>query len=186
MKLYLIIISALLIPIFTTLNGCLFTEKNAMFIANEESYTDNLLEDVIYAIENRDTEKMKMTFADNTIEEIVDFDKSAEELFEYYQGNMKSYTIQGGPCVESSYNGEGDNRTWKSYEVTYDIYTDKDNYRIYIYGCMMDDKYSDNIGIRSLYIIKAADDIDLEWPYWGDWKNTPGINIGIKNMIPEK
>ena len=36
----------------------------------------------------------------------------------------------------------------------------------------------DNVGIRSLYIIRFADDTDQERAYRGDGNDTPGINIG--------
>ena len=38
--------------------------------------------------------------------------------------------------------------------------------------------------INSLYIVIKSDDTDPNYAYRGDDKNTPGINIGIKNIIP--
>lgn len=43
----------------------------------------------------------------------------------------------------------------------------------------------DNLGIHSLYIIKSEEDTDISFAYWGDGKDTPGINIGIKNVLPK-
>ena len=43
---------------------------------------------------------------------------------------------------------------------------------------------ADNVGIRSLYIIRLADDTDPQFAYRGDEKYTPGININKTSKIP--
>ena len=63
--------------------------------------------------------------------------------------------------------------------------TDKQTYRIAIQDCVIDETNSANVGIWSLYIIKMEDDTDPSFAYWGDGKNTPGININIKNNLSD-
>ena len=49
---------------------------------------------------------------------------------------------------------------------------------------LLDTADADNVGIRSLYIIRLADDTDPQFAYRGDEKYTPGININKKSRIP--
>ena len=42
---------------------------------------------------------------------------------------------------------------------------------------LQDTADADNVGIRSLYVIRLADDPNPQRAYRGDGENTPGINI---------
>ena len=53
-------------------------------------------------------------------------------------------------------------------------------YRIAIQSFTVDTANPNNVGIWSLYIIKAEDDEDPYSAYRGDGKYTPGIHINIK------
>ena len=66
----------------------------------------------------------------------------------------------------------------KSYDMTYDFNTNICKYRLAIKWCAQDTSNADNVGIWSLYIIRAEDDITPNHAYWGDCLWTNGINIG--------
>ena len=57
-------------------------------------------------------------------------------------------------------------------------------YRFAMEYMLLDTADADNVGIRSLYIIRLADDTDPQFAYRGDEKYTPGININKKSRIP--
>lgn len=68
--------------------------------------------------------------------------------------------------------------------ATYDVETTQDKYRFAMEYMLLDTADADNVGIRSLYIIRLADDTDPQFAYRGDEKYTPGININKKSRIP--
>ena len=50
-------------------------------------------------------------------------------------------------------------------------------YRFAMEFMLQDTADADNVGIRSLYVIRLADDPNPQRAYRGDGENTPGINI---------
>ena len=98
-------------------------------------------------------------------------------LFDYYRGEFVSYDDWGGPGVEQSVDN---GRKKKEMYSTYDIKTSEQMYRIAIQSFTVDTANPNNVGIWSLYIIKAEDDEDPYSAYRGDGKYTPGIHINIK------
>ena len=118
------------------------------------------------AIENKDKQACEKLFA-KKVRNSQDFDKQIEELFEYFDGKVVSYEENGLQTSSSSEEGE----------------QSKEYYRVALLDVIYDDFDSDNCGIHSLYIIKANEDTDLTYSYWGDHKYTKGINIGIKNKL---
>jgi hypothetical protein len=168
MKKWFFTSSVLLLAII--LSACLPSNlfKSDSQIINEQ------FDRVLKALNEKDGETLKSLFSKNAIETDVDFDENLQLLFQYYEGNNSSY-IDDGPLVASKsrdYDCEQ-----KSIEKSYDVTTSENTYRLAVNLVVTDDTDNDNIGIWSLYIIKAADDSDPECSYWGDGKNTPGINI---------
>lgn len=131
---------------------------------------------VLEALEKGDRVVLKALFSPNAIEQSENFDKSVEILFEYYQGINASYTDDGPLTAEKSQD-YGIER--KVIDKTYDVTTNVGTYRFAVSFVATDDADASNVGIWSLYVIKMKDDPDQDCAYWGDGKNTPGINIGI-------
>lgn len=142
-----------------------------------------LLEEILKAIEEKNETALIDLFAPNSIKSLENFNESINSLFDYYEGNKISYKQMDAVVKESPSYAPNDEQI----DVTFDIKTDKQSYRIAFRTIeFIGNKHTkDNYGIRSLYIIKAEDDTDLSVPYWGDGQFTPGIHIGVKNVIPE-
>lgn len=104
-----------------------------------------------------------------------------KSLFDYYGGDFVSYNNWGGPGVEET---REDGYRLKEFYSTYDVKTSERTYRFAMQDVTIDIVNPDNVGIRSLYVIKMEDDTDPLFAYRGDGKNTPGINMNIKNYIP--
>ena len=130
------------------------------------------------AIENKDKQACEKLFA-KKVRNSQDFDKQIEELFEYFDGKVVSYEENGLQTSSSSEEGEQS----KEYYSSFELKSDRTNYRVALLDVIYDDFDSDNCGIHSLYIIKANEDTDLTYSYWGDHEYTKGINIGIKNKL---
>ncbi len=147
----------------------MFFARNNNQIANEQ------LEALLEAIQSKNTQAVKELFSDNAWAESGNMEKSILVLFDYFQGELVSYKNWAGPSVHATKNhGE----YWKSYDCTYDFETTQDKYRLAMEIVTVDTADADNIGIRSLYIIRFEDDTDQNCAYWGDGEHTPGINIG--------
>ena len=147
----------------------MFFARNNNQIANEQ------LEALLEAIQSKNTQAVKELFSDNAWAESGNMEKSILVLFDYFQGELVSYKNWAGPSVHATKNhGE----YWKSYDCTYDFETSKDKYRLAMEIITVDTTDADNIGIRSLYIIRFEDDTDPNCAYRGDGAYTTGINIG--------
>lgn len=156
----------------------MFSRFGFLYNNTDCEVSNNKFEEILNAIQNKDEKALKSLFAKNALNKIENFDDSVEELFSYYEGKFISYDDWGGPYAtgEIKY---GNKIT--ELRPTYDIVTDKGNYRATMKMISVDTNDSDNIGVWSIYIIKAEHDDDLSRAYWGDKKNTPGINLDIKN-----
>lgn len=190
MKRKILILAILLITIL--FSSCsigdseMFSRFGKFYNKNDHEVVNSKFEEVLTAIQNKDKKVLKSLFAKNALLKVENFDNSAEELFDYYDGNYTSYDDWGGP-MESEEIKHGERITELC--PTYDIITDKGNYRATMKIISVDTNDSDNIGVWSIYIIKAENDDDLSCAYWGDIKYndsqyTTGININ-KKSIPD-
>lgn len=93
-------------------------------------------------------------------------------LFDFYDGEMISFK-RYGPGSNSFKEG---NIYSKEIFASYDVTTTKGVYRISILFCTVDTQTPGNVGILSLYIIRAENS-DTDHAYWGDDSRSPGINI---------
>lgn len=151
---------------------------NDFYKANEKEVANAKLEELLNAIQNKDQERLRSLFAKNALSKAKDFDMNMEKLLDYYEGDYISYDDWGGPLTE-----EETIDAWiKTIKPSYDIKTSKRSYRVAFELRTVDTGDSDNIGLWSIDIIKAENDNDLTYAYWGDLKYTPGINIDIKNI----
>lgn len=156
----------------------MFSRFGRFFNVNSRELLNNTLEEALTSIQNKDKEKLKSLFAKNALNKIENLDDSIEELFSYYEGEYTSYD-DWGAFHETGEIKYGNKIT--ELRSTYDIVTDKGNYRATMKMISVDTNDSGNIGVWSIYFIKAENDDDLSCAYWGDKKNTPGINLDIKN-----
>lgn len=148
------------------------------YSADAEEYA--IMIEVLDAIQNRDEDALRKLFSKNTVAQVNGFDQSITDLFDYYQGNYISLDWKGASGAENWDFGERK----KYISFSYDVKTNKTVFRFHIDYCSIDSLDDNNVGIYSLYIIKMEDDTDPEFAYGGDRKKTPGINIGIKNILP--
>ena len=167
-----------LITLMLLLTSCSMGDSNMrkMFFArNNKQIANEQLEALLEAIQSKNAQAVKELFSDNAWAESGNMEKSILVLFDYFQGELVSYKSWAGPSVHATKNhGE----YWKSYDRTYDFETTQDKYRLAMEIITVDTTDADNIGIRSLYIIRFEDDTRPNFAYWGDGEHTPGINIG--------
>lgn len=149
--------------------------RKMFFARNNNQIANERFEALIDAIQTHNSDAVKAVFSNNVLREVENIDDSIQELFDYFQGNLLSYNEWAGPDVSAK---KGNGNYWKSYDCTYDFETSKDKYRLAMEIITVDTTDADNIGIRSLYIIRFEDDTDPNCAYRGDGAYTTGINIG--------
>lgn len=149
--------------------------RKMFFARNNKQIANERFEALLEAIQSKNAQAVKELFSDNAWAESGNMEKSILVLFDYFQGELVSYKSWAGPSVHATKNhGE----YWKSYDCTYDFETTQDKYRLAMEIITVDTADADNVGIRSLYIIRFEDDTDQNCAYRGDGAYTPGINIG--------
>jgi hypothetical protein len=156
------------------------------FNDNDQEIAKTRMDYLLEALDNKDKDGLKAMFSKNAIDQVENFDQSITDLFDYYEGDFVSYDNWGGPVTEEGINSDGTGRKWKRLDSTCDVKTSNGEYRFAIIEFVQDTADADNVGVWSLYIIKMEDDNDPEYAYWGDGKDTPGINIGVpRAVLPE-
>ena len=151
------------------LAGCDF------FAVSDDEDADNKLEAFVECLNNEDREGIKTLFSQNKIANLTGFDESIEELLQYYDGDFLSVTRYSTGVERDK--DSGIERKW--YNMSYDVTTSVETYRMAFIWCVNDTGDDNNIGIESYYILKASDDPNYpQYTYGGDGEWTPGINIG--------
>ena len=149
--------------------------RRNFLMKDDSSVANDKFSELIDAIQTQDINTLKSLFSKNALKEAENLDESIRHLFDYFQGELVSYNNWGGPGVKAEME-YGDYQ--EVYDATYDFETAQDKYRLWMEIITVDTTDADNVGIRSLYIIRFEDDTRTDFAYRGDGEHTPGINIG--------
>ena len=161
--------------------ACSADGKNMFKTKSDQDIANEKLDKVLQALENNDPAALKNLFSVNAINSSDSFESDLQLLIDYFDGKTIFYNNQ---CALNVSRTREDDFEKKTISSTYDVETDKQIYRIAIQDVITNTLDQNDVGINSLYIIIKSDDTDPNYAYRGDGKNTPGINIGIKNIIP--
>ena len=133
-----------------------------------------LAESFVLTIDEKNTSSLKNLFSKEITSSIETFDTDITQLFEYYKGTSTLKKFRTNVVTS----GVQDELKTKYYEISYDITTNIDVYRMYFLWYITYSLNEDLVGLWCFYIIRFEDDIDKEKIYFGDQYETPGINIG--------
>lgn len=158
--------------------SCSFKNSDIPIFKSDSEQVTKRITNLFIAIKNDDKRACKDLFTEK-VRNSKDFDKKIEELFEYCNGEIIACEENALQTSSSSEYGKKS----KKFSSSFEIKTSEADYRIAIYDIVYDDFDSNNCGLLSLYVIKSSEDTDLTYTYWGDGKETSGINIGIKNKL---
>ena len=160
--------------IFTTVfsfSSCLRFEKT------EEEYTEEYVNKLLRAIEDKDKEAVKALFSKNTINEHEDFDEDVESLFDLF------YDLWSSSC-RMNWSGFGSIKKDLRVLVIEDAYyvetISDDSSEEYIFAfvlCAKDKKEPDNVGFIALNVI-LLDDKPKGEVYRAANRDGSGIMIG--------
>ena len=130
---------------------------------------DNRLEEILAAIDENDSDELENMFSKTTLSQVDNFQEQTENLFQLFEGTVKSWERTGFTSSSNIEDGEKNARNIAWYDVT----TDKTEYAFFIIECTKDTKQPDNIGLNTLAVVKKADE-ESKFTYWQDMQ-IPGI-----------
>lgn len=134
------------------------------------------LNDIFLSIQSDNKDQLKALFSKNALSKIQSFDLSAQELFDYYEGEAKFYDDWAGPFVKTT---KDEDQIYQLMESSFNVKTESNEYRFAMQYVTMGNET--DIGLISLYVIKANDDVNPDYAYWGDGLFLPGIHIAVSS-----
>ena len=111
---------------------------------------DNRLEEILAAIDENDSDELGNMFSKTTLSQVDNFQEQTENLFQLFEGTVKSWERTGFTSSSNIEDGEKNARNIAWYDVT----TDKTEYVFFIIECTKDTKQPDNIGLNTLAVVK--------------------------------
>lgn len=174
MKRIIIVVAIIIILTlsFTSIYAIMERQKHNKnkFVVSGKLDCDAFFEAFISALEKKNKPLLSQLFAENTTE-IIEFQDQTDKLFEFYIGSTQGYSkVAEYTNCEKNY-GHIIEETMMSYIVS----STTGQYCVAVQYCTKDSKDEGNIGIKSVYITKQND--NLQVTYWGNTEWKKGINI---------
>jgi len=145
------------------------------WFGSEQQMSDQIMEEMIQALDARDSEALKEMFSKEALIEAKDLDQQIAEMMKFYKGKMVSYK----GIASSQTNSENGEDVEKDFQGHYTLVTDKETYQVLYEHKPIDRESPDKIGLSSLELItQAFFDKNKEeiGPYeWQADLNGPGV-----------
>ncbi|MBR6578819.1 MAG: DUF5104 domain-containing protein [Clostridia bacterium] len=142
---------------------------------SDESRAVVTLEVIVHAVNDNEAEALAYLFSYNVLTEKSDLLDTSKDFIEFVGGKIITYSNPADNGIPSYEEFEyGKIRKEIQYSVT--VETTAGKYHIAILECVTDDFDEENVGVISIYIIKA-ENWQNDHVYRGDGNWTPGINI---------
>ena len=142
---------------------------------SDESSAVVTLEVIVHAVNDNDAEALAYLFSYNVLTEKSDLLDTSKDFIEFVGGEIITYSEPADNGISSYEEFEyGKIRKEIQYSVT--VETTAGKFHIAILECVTDDFDEENVGVTSIYIIKA-ENWQNDHVYRGDGNWTPGINI---------
>ena len=150
------------------LNAC-NSGDDAVLLDDGSLNADNRLEEILTAIDENDSDKLENMFSKTTLSQVDNFQEQTENLFQLFEGTIKSWERTGYTSSSNIEDGEKNTQSIAWYNVT----TDKIEYIFFTIECTKDTKQPNNIGLNTLAVVRKADE-KTKFTYWQDMQ-VPGI-----------
>ena len=129
-------------------------------------------EAIIECIETQNAAGLKEMFSPDTRNQVPSLDIQIQQLFAFCTGKMESFTKSAIGSSKSRDVGSN----YQEVFTTYDFTTRDGNYRMAFLFCSIASENPDNIGLHSVFIIRAENS-DRNRAYWGGDEWIPGVTI---------
>lgn len=156
-----------LLIVISLLMLCSCTAKGGKAMTNEDKTIDERFEQIVNAIKNQDKNALKSMFSIQAVSQFADFDNQITALFDFIQGEIKSWKRTGGPGGSEGNNDDGSGRVWKEIRATYTVITSEQEYFFSLQEITKHSQDANRLGVSSLCVIKSKD-WEKDYIYWGD------------------
>ena len=144
----IIVLSIILLCAFV-MGGCMSRgERLAYAWKSDQEQSDEIMENIVRALEEKDSAALLKQFSKRTQKEEKDLEKQIEGLMEYYQGERKEFK---GDAATSEHNNRG-KLIEKSFWGNYTLITDKMTYYV-SYKFQLSDENKDEVGLSALEFV---------------------------------
>ncbi len=144
----IIVLSIILLCAFV-MGGCMSRgERLAYAWKSDQEQSDEIMENIVRALEEKDSAALLKQFSKRTQKEEKDLEKQIEGLMEYYQGERKEFK---GDAATSEHNNRGE-LIEKSFWGNYTLITDKMTYYV-SYKFQLADENKDEVGMSALEFV---------------------------------
>ena len=131
---------------------------------------DRRMEQIISAINDKDSEAVRSLFSKKTLDEADDIESEIHSLFDYLHGDIDSWERDG----LSGGNTRRDGKITNINRFSIIVNTDKEIYKIYVIDYSIDTINPENEGVYMLEVYKSS--YSGGWDYWSNRMHA-GIRI---------
>lgn len=132
-----------------TSGGCMSRgERLAYAWKSDQEQSDEIMENIVRALEEKDSAALLKQFSKRTQKEEKDLEKQIEGLMEYYQGERKEFKGDAATSEETEYG----RLVEKSFLGNYTLMTDQKTYRV-CYKFQLADENKDEVGLSALEFV---------------------------------
>ena len=135
------------------LNSCVFFGEGRLF-NDDGKKADKRLEEIIEFINKKDKNALKEIFSEQALNEASDIDERIDYLFEFVQGEIKSWEVISHGSSTDSIDHDKREKTSMSW---YYMNTDNQKFLIAFLEWLIDTENPENVGVYMLQVIKAED-----------------------------
>lgn len=145
----------LVILMICILCSCEGTGGNvSLFKDKDKVISDNRITDIIYAIEQKDFDKLISMFSITAKNDTENLEEQAESFIKKFDDSNLKIQDNAGPIV---YDDTENGKKTKKIINWYEVYGEKNNYTIFFVEWAEDTSNNDAVGLYSLRIIEEKD-----------------------------
>ena len=135
------------------LGGCIKPmnrgERLTKELGAEQQIADEMMEDIVAALDAGDADALKSLFSKTALEEATDIDQQISDLLEFYQGKKQSFE---GDASSSTHTKHGEDIE-KSFSGEYTLVTGEKTYRVAYEYQLIDKENLDKEGLSVLEFV---------------------------------
>lgn len=133
------------------LGGCMKRgDRISKWIGSEQDMSDQIMEEIVSALDARDADALKEQFSDEALGEATDLDQQIADLMNFYQGKKQSFEDHATSSDTLTKYGED---VEKSFIAHYTLVTDKETYEVLYDYKVIDKKNRDKEGMNQLELV---------------------------------
>ena len=124
-------------------------DRISKWIGSEQDMSDQIMKDIISALDERDADALKEQFSQESLGEATDLDQQIADLMKFYQGTMTDFSGDASSDTLTKYGSDIE----KSFIGHYTLKTDKATYQVMYDYIVIYKKNRNKEGMRQLELV---------------------------------